>query len=489
MNYENIPSDTLLPLFHAEVSNRAANIFQNTGRALLIGISNSDVDETPFLATNEQTVTDRTGIGSQCHRMFLFFRKNNPSTELWLLPVKENSAGVAASGSLTLAGTATADGMLNLYINATRIQVPVAAGDTAATLASATADLVNANKRLPATATAENAELTLTANAKGAWGNGICIELNMNGVDAGEEMPAGIKVEFTNFANGAGDPDLTEKLAVLGDKEYDFIANPFCDTVNLNVFRDWMNDVTGRWSDGQQIYGHVFSMFAGMASAAQTFGNARNDQHMTIWGIQGPRQLTDEWLAAGVGNAALRLINDPARPMTFMTMNGIIAPRESDLWDKTTRNTLLKNGISTFVADNGVVKIERVVTTYQRNKSGEADVSYRGVNTPFTLQYIIRRLRSVITSKFPDYKLADDGYVGFDNAVVTPGIIKAAIVAEYHDMCVNAPVVVENETAFNDALVVERDKNDPDRVNTYIGPDLVNQFLVFAALVEFRLNY
>ncbi len=107
----------------------------------------------------------------------------------------------------------------------------------------------------------------------------------------------------------------------------------------------------------------------------------------------------------------------------------------------------------------------------------------------YTLQYIVRRFRSAILSKYPDYKLANDGYAGFDGAIVTPGIIKAELISVYHEMCVNTPVVCENEDAFAKALVVERAADDPDRINAYIGPDLVNQLMVFAALVEFRLNY
>jgi len=487
--FSNIPANTRIPLFHAEVSNRAANIFANDGRVLLIGISAVSGDEMPFLATDEQTVIDKCGFGSMCHREYLKFKENNSSTELWIMPVNENSAGVAATGTLTLTGTATADGILQLYINATRVQVPVALDDAAADIATATVTAVNANSAIPVTAAADGAVVTFTARQKGAFGNNIPVEINMMGADAGETTPAGITTAIVAMSGGAGDPDLTEKLANLGDREYDFVANPFCDTTNLNALRDFMNDVTGRWSDDQQVYGHVWSVYVGTASAAQTFGNARNDQHTTIFGIQGVRQMPSEYLSAAVGRIATSYINDPARPVTFAELTGVYAPTDANQWDKSTRNTLLGNGISTFKFANGVVQIERVITTYQRNKAGVADVSYRDANTMYTLQYIVRRLRSVITSKYPDFKLADDGYAGFDGAVVTPGIIKAEILAEYHNMCTYSPVVCENEDAFANALIVERNKNDVNRVDAYIAPDLVNQFLIFAALVEFRLNF
>lgn len=487
--FSNVPANTRIPLFHAELSNRAANMFSNDGRVLLIGVSAVAGDEMPFLAADEQIVIDNCGYGSQCHREYLKFKANNSSTELWILPVNENSAGVAATGTLTLAGTATADGILQLYINATRVQVPVAQEDEAADIATAAAALINQNAIIPVTATADGGIITLKARQKGAFGNNIPVEINMNGTDAGETTPAGITVTIAKMTGGSGDPDLTDKLANMGDREFDFIVNPFCDTTNLNALRDFMNDTTGRWSDDQQVYGHVWSLFVGTASAAQTFGNARNDQHATIFAIDGVRQLPDEYLAAAVGRIATSYINDPARPVTFAELTSVYAPVDAKQWDKSTRNTLLGNGISTFKFANGVVQIERVITTYQRNKAGVADVSYRDANTMYTLQYIVRRLRSVITSKYPDFKLADDGYVGFDGAVVTPGIIKGEILAEYHNMCMYAPVVCENEDAFANALIVERNKNDVNRVDAYIAPDLVNQFLIFAALVEFRLNY
>lgn len=488
MNFKNVPSNTKIPLFHAEISNRAANIFSNSDRALIIGLATAE-SETPFFATDEATVIQKCGRGSMCHRDYLKFRANNTSTELWILPINQNSAGVAATGKLTLAGPATADGILQIYINATRVQVPVAKDDTASEIAEAAETLINANLNLPCSASASSGEITLTAKAKGAWGNGIPVEINMNGADAGEETPAGITVTITPFASGAGDPDLTEKLAVLGDREYDFIINPFCDTTNLNAIRDFLNDSVGRWSDDQQIYGHAWTILSGTASAVQTIGVARNDQHNTIFGIQGPRQLVDEILAAAVGKISLAYINDPARPVTFTELSGVYMPTEANRWDKSTRNVLLGNGISTFRFTESAFQIERIVTTYQRNSAGEADVSYREANTMYTLQYIVRKLRSRITSKYPDFKLADDGYAGFDNAVVTPGILKAEILACYHEMCVNSPVVCENEELFAQALVVERDATDVNRVNTYIAPDLVNQLLIFAALVEFRLNF
>ena len=49
--------------------------------------------------------------------------------------------------------------------------------------------------------------------------------------------------------------------------------------------------------------------------------------------------------------------------------------------------------------------------------------------------------------------------------------------------------LVENLAAFKANLIVERDDNDPNRVNVLYPPDLVNQLRVFAVLNQFRLQY
>jgi hypothetical protein len=42
---------------------------------------------------------------------------------------------------------------------------------------------------------------------------------------------------------------------------------------------------------------------------------------------------------------------------------------------------------------------------------------------------------------------------------------------------------------FKRNLLVERDPNDPNRVNVLYPPDLINQLRIFAVLAQFRLQY
>ena len=91
---------------------------------------------------------------------------------------------------------------------------------------------------------------------------------------------------------------------------------------------------------------------------------------------------------------------------------------------------------------------------------------------PSATKQNLRNQKQVITSKFPRHKLADDGTkFGPGQAIVTPGIIKAELVSDYQIDMWNG--LVENLRAFKANLIVERDPNDPNRVNVLYPPDLI----------------
>jgi phage tail sheath gpL-like len=130
----------------------------------------------------------------------------------------------------------------------------------------------------------------------------------------------------------------------------------------------------------------------------------------------------------------------------------------------------------------------RETTTYQLNLYSQSDDAYELVTTLATLARLLRNQRHAITTKFPRHKLANDGTrFGVGQAIVTPKIIMAELVAQYRIDEFNG--LVEDVGSFKSHLIVERDPNDPNRVNVLYPPDLVNQLRVFAVLAQFRLQY
>jgi phage tail sheath gpL-like len=388
---------------------------------------------------------------------------------------------------VTVTGTATMAGIVSLYVAGQRVQVPVAAGGTAAAVATAIAAAIGAGSSLPVTAAAAAGVVTLTARHKGLQGNDIDLRLNHRGPMGGETTPAGLTIAIAAMANGAGAPDLVDAFAVLGDTEYDFVGLSYTDTASLDAVKEEWDDQTGRWAWSRQVYGHVFAARRGTVGELSAFGSARNDPHISIMGYSGSPTPPWEWAAAVAAQAAKSLRVDPARPLQTLPLIGVLAPVLPATRQE--RQVLLFDGIAThMVGADGTVMIERLATTYQLNAWGQPDPSYLDVETLATLTYVIRRLRQAITQKFGRHKLASDGTrFGAGQAIVTPAIIRAELVAQYAAM--EELGLVENRTAFAKALVVERDANDPNRVNVLYPPDLVNQLRVLALLAQFRLQY
>jgi len=106
------------------------------------------------------------------------------------------------------------------------------------------------------------------------------------------------------------------------------------------------------------------------------------------------------------------------------------------------------------------------LTSYKKNAQGVADNSYLDSETLHTSASVLRRLKSVITSKYGRHKLADDGTrFGAGQAIVTPAVIKAELCAVYRHL--EREGMVENFAAFRDHLIVERHAHDPNRDKPY----------------------
>jgi phage tail sheath gpL-like len=139
-------------------------------------------------------------------------------------------------------------------------------------------------------------------------------------------------------------------------------------------------------------------------------------------------------------------------------------------------------------AGSGFPQIAREQTTYQLNLYGYGDDAWELVTTLHTLAKLIRNQRHAITSKYPRHKLANDGTrFGPGQAIVTPGVIKAELIGQYRIEEYNG--LVEDARNFKRHLIVERDPNNPNRLNTLWPPDLINQLRIFGVLAQFRLQY
>ncbi|QMM52496.1 phage tail sheath subtilisin-like domain-containing protein [Enterobacter sp. RHB15-C17] len=495
VSFNTIPSSgVLVPLFYAEMDNSQANTAQSVQPTILFGCALPDSDiplNELMLVSSVGDLRMQAGAGSQLARMAAAYRNVDMSGQLWAIAIPEPE-GTTAAGTIKIGGNAISAGVISLYIGKPRVQVAVALNDQATNIAGNLVAAINSNADLPVTAAigdSDGASVTLTAKNKGLCGNEIPLSLNYYGCAGGEVLPAGVTVTISAMSGGAGAPVFDDAVAVLGDEDGDFIAFPFNDSASLDAIGLAMNDSTGRWAPGRQSYGHVYSAKMGNLASLQAFGTTRNDQHVTIDGMEAETQTcADEWAAVFTARNAVFIRADPARPTQTGQLDGVLPAKTGKRFQKTQRNTLLNSGIATCYAQGSNAFIERAVTTYQKNKYGETDNSYLDSETLHTSAYVLRALETCVTSKYGRHKLASDGTrFGPGQAIVTPSVIKAEMCAQYQIM--EEAGIVENFDLFKKYLVVERSATDPNRVNVLFPPDYINQLRVFALVNQFRLQY
>jgi phage tail sheath gpL-like len=500
VSFNSIPANWRMPLYWVEVDPSMAGYPRSRLTSLLIGTmmaSGTAVPDVPIPVPSQADARQLFGYGSMLDSMVEAFTINNFAQELWVLPIAEAQAGNAATGLLTVTSPAVAAGTLPIYIAGRRVQVFVGAGEDIAVVGGRIAKAINADPSMPViatTAASDSPTITLTAKWNGVEGNEIDVRIAYGGALAAERVPIGLGITVPPnnvLAGGSGAVDITQGIVNLGDEIYEYVATGFTDSTSLSQLETeyGFSDI-GRWGWMRQLYGHIFAAKKGDIASLITYGPNNNSGVLSVLGVEANSPTPSwNWAAAYAAKAARALLNDPARPLQTLALESCKPAPKHLRFTKTMCNNLSGVGIATQgVNDDGIPAILRESTTYQKNLYGQGDDAYELVPTLATLAALFRSQRHAITSKYPRHKLADDGTrFGAGQAIVTPKIIKAELIAQYRaDEFLGR---VENAQAFKRNLIVERNSNDPNRVDVLYPPDLINQMRIFAVLAQFRLQY
>lgn len=488
ISFNQVPSNLRVPLFFAEFDNSRAvqgGALQEY-KTLMIGpklaAGTKAALSAPELITNEDQAKELFGAGSVLADMAAKYLANTKIIPLYCVAVDDLVAGVKATGKFTFSGVPTKAGVISLMVGGKNVKIGASTTDTASTLATALAAAIQADADLVVNAAtnANPGEVVITAKNKGEQGNEIDLS---HSYFTGEELPAGVALAITGMADGAGNPDLTDVWPVLGESQYLLFVSPYTDAANLIATEAELADRFGplRQNDGYGLYAK-----RGTVGTLSTFGNSRNSQFTTVLGMKGPSSPW-QFAAAMAGQIGLAAQNDPARPFQTLVLTEIYAPKKADQFTLEERNGLLFHGIATFFVDaGGYVNLETIITTYKKNAFGSPDISYLYLNTLLTLSYLRFDLKARITSRFPRHKLANDGgRYAPGQAVVTPNSVKAEVIAKFREW--EEKALVENFSQFKNDLIVERNKDNPNRLDILMSPDTVNQLIVVGCKIQFIL--
>lgn len=138
------------------------------------------------------------------------------------IALDDDGSAVASSATIAFTGTATASGELNIVVGSKyyhNYTLSIASGKTASEIATAFKALVDADTKVPFTATVSSGTVTLTFANAGSIGNNTALYYTGN--------VAGVSVALTAFASGATDPTVDSTLlALINNIRYQGIVSP-----------------------------------------------------------------------------------------------------------------------------------------------------------------------------------------------------------------------------------------------------------------------
>lgn len=486
ISFNQMPASIRVPGTYVEIDNsRALNGLSTwPAKVLIIGQklpAGSIPALTPVRVTSAEQARTYFGRGSQLAQMFAAWFQAAPWVDVWALPMDDVVGGVQATTTITVTGPATAGGEIALLIGARRVPVVVTSGEASTAIATAIAAAVNADLDLPVTASAAASTVTLTARHKGESGNAIGVR---HSYLAGEALPAGVGLAIAAGVTGTTNPNIVTALDAVATTWFTDFISPWTDATNVAAIE---TRLTTDWGPITMRDSMAWFALSGTHGALTTFGAARNSQLSTVTGLRGVPTTPWEWVSAEAAVIIPALAIDPARPVQTLQIPGILAPRLADRFTWMERDLLLRDGISTFrVNDAGQAFVERKITTYQTAPSGAEDISYLDVETVKTLAFLRYDLRTFIPTRFPRFKLADDGtnFARGQN-VATPGTIRAEIIARAYQW--EAAGLVEGIDQFKTDLIVVRNGSDPTRVDVRLPINVMNQLRTLAAQIQFIL--
>jgi len=481
-----VPSNIIVPFVGVEFDNSRASKgpavlnFQT----LIFGQKTSSGSGTAGQVIKVSTADEvgaLAGFGSQIHQIAKSYFLNNRVTDTFIYMFNDAGSGVAAEFSITVTASSVKAGELDVYIDGYRIPVAVDDNDDATTIAAAiAAAMTDVEMYLPVT-NISSALGVVSFEAKNTGTVANALDIRFAYYD-GEVIPSGVGVTSATVTPGAVDVDVTPMITAMAEEWYNVLIGPYTDSSNLKIIEIELLD---RFGVLRQIDGVYITARKGDDASLISYAtnSQRNCQCVgTVACNKYPSSI--EQIAGAVGGQFVAsAANDAAKPLHRIALAGILPPRKEDRAKLIERNSLARNGLITLNPGNGV-QTEATVTMYLKNSAGASDTSYQQMNKLFTLMVLRYRFNTQILTKYPHAKLADNAdNIGPGQQIITPAIGKAEAIIWFRQAEFDG--LVENFDQFKSEVTCYRDPSNRNKLLWGLPPDLMNQFIVGSADMQF----
>jgi phage tail sheath gpL-like len=466
--FSNIPSSIRKPgkYFEFNTSLAMRTLPGNLQKTLIVGqklAAGTIPANTPIDVFSDVDAATFFGRGSVAHLMARAALQANNYLALTMIALDDAAASVAASSTVTFTGNATGGGNATLSVGDQSVVIAISNGDTPAIIAAALAAQIAKQPDLAVTAAAALGVVTLTAKNKGTLGNFIktsCVD-----------TAAGTAVATTAMVGGATDPTIATALATVFAAGHNIIISAWNDAINLTALRTHLDSVSGPLEQRGAI-----GIYAHTGTLAQSTTLAASINSGRISCLLLPSGYEESCEVAAAYGAVVASEEDPARPLNTLPLTGIMANPLANRSSRTEQENALYNGVTpTEVGPGDKVQIVRAITTYTLDPQGVPDTSLLDLTTIRTLDYVRKACRERIALRFPRDKLS----------ARTADKVRSELLDVLYKL--EELEIVQNVEQWKSQLIVERDLQDPNRLNAKIPTNVVNGLHVFAGRIDLIL--
>lgn len=470
IQFDTIPNSIRKPGVYIEFNTRLAvnTLPGNPQRVLVIGPmlpSGTAEPLTPVSVFSDDEAATYFGAGSLAANMASAAITANRYLQLDVIGIENGNAGVAASGGLKIAGTATKSGTIAVWIAGKQVAVNVGSGDKPDTIIPALVAAMAQDPTLLVSGAydSQDSQLTLSARTFGEWGNGITLQASTTA--------SGLTLTLTPMAGGEMDPDIQPALDAVFAAGHNILICPFSTDDALAALSEHLTSTGSAMEQRGAVgcAGWVGSLGTGTTLAAQV-----NNGRVSIPWYRGSQKLP-AILAATYG-AVMASEEDPARPLNTLPLKGMDIVSMTQREGRNEQESALYNGLTPIeVGPGNTVQIVRAVSSYIVNQQGVEDPALLDITSIRTLDYTRKACRERMSLRFPREKLN----------IRTPPKVKS----ELYDVLtkLDDAEILENVAANKDKLIVKPSEFDPNRCDSVIPVDVVNGLHVFAGRIDMIL--
>lgn len=232
-----VASNWVVPQTMIQVSFAQGALLANPGqtKVLLTGVKTTAGSATVGTQvygplSRESDVTEYFGAGSPIHRAWLRISQVCKTAAVYAICAAE-SAGTAASDTITFATAATGAGSVRYTCAGETVEVAFQSGDAYDTdIAADLVTAINAQTHWPIAATRSNGVVTVTAKIKGTSGNWIRHRASIT-----SGVGTTVAVAHSTLTSGATDESYTTLLSTILSEKFDYIVPCINPTAGSNA--------------------------------------------------------------------------------------------------------------------------------------------------------------------------------------------------------------------------------------------------------------